>query len=105
MGTVVRFFDRQRVQKNLLEYPVYSPPFRYGLDESCGKRRKIPSPDQIRENYEIYIRNEWLRSAMHLWNARWSLRWALLDAGPSIHVLQRLSRALEVRHLPAPSVG
>jgi hypothetical protein len=48
-----RILDRRKVWDTLPDYPVYSPPFSYGLGW-----KTIPSRDQIEQNYEYFLRRK-----------------------------------------------
>jgi hypothetical protein len=50
--------SRRRVWKTLPDYPVYSPPFSYGRGWNYGKGWKIPSCEQIKRNYEYFLRHK-----------------------------------------------
>jgi hypothetical protein len=50
--------DRRRVWKTLPEYPVYSPLFSYGKGWNFGIDGKIPPRQQIKENYDYFLRHK-----------------------------------------------
>jgi hypothetical protein len=50
--------DRRRVWKTLPDYPVYSPPFSYGRGWNYEKGWKSPTREQIKENYNYFLRHK-----------------------------------------------
>jgi hypothetical protein len=61
MRFIFNMIDRRRVWKALPDYPVYSPPFSYGKGWNYGKGWKIPSREQIKQNYEYFLRHKAVR--------------------------------------------
>lgn len=58
MRFISNMIDRRRVWKTLSDYPVYSPPFSYGKGWNFGMGGKIPSREQIKQNYHYFLRHK-----------------------------------------------
>jgi hypothetical protein len=58
MRSIFNMIDRRRVWKTLPDYPVYSPPFSYGRGWNYEKGWKIPTRDQIKQNYDYFLRHK-----------------------------------------------